>query len=109
LALQGKILPDYATHHRGIAVKSDRFERWLQNIYQTQDEEISCSECFDSISHFVEVEASGEDSVAKLPQVRQHLDQCPACREEYETLRDLRRLEDQGDLPSADDLQDLIP
>lgn len=90
-------------------MKLDRFERWLQNIYRTQDEEISCSECFDSVSHFVELEASGEDAVRKLPRVKQHLEQCRACREEYETLRDLRRLEEQGELPSADDLKDLLP
>ncbi len=87
-------------------MKRDRFERWLQNVYNTQDEEISCSECFDRLSHFVEVELSGTDAVAKMPKVKQHLDQCPACRAEYETLRDLQRLENEGKLPSADDLQD---
>jgi hypothetical protein len=87
----------------------DRFERWLRNIYETQDEEISCTECFDLVSRFVELEASGQDAAASLPQVKQHLNQCPACRAEYETLRDLRRLEDEGGIPSSDDLQDLIP
>jgi len=90
-------------------VKRNRFERWLQNIAKTQDKEISCSECFDLVSHFVEVELSGQDAAAKMPQLRQHLDQCAACREEYETLRDLARLENEDDLPSSDDLQDLIP
>ena len=90
-------------------MKRDRFERWLQNIYHTQDEEISCSECFDSVSHFVELEISGEDAARKLPRVKQHLEQCRACREEYETLRDLKRLEENGELPSADDLKDLLP
>jgi hypothetical protein len=90
-------------------VKKKRLERWLQNIYKTQDEEISCSECFDLVSHFVDVELSGEDAAARMPQLKQHLDQCAACREEYETLRDLARLEKDGDLPSSDDLQDLIP
>jgi hypothetical protein len=89
-------------------MKSDRFERWLQNIYKTQAEEISCSECFDAVSHFVEVELSGADAVAKLPKVKQHLEQCPACHAEYETLRDLQRLENEGQLPSADDLEDLL-
>ena len=87
----------------------DRFERWLRNIYETQDEEISCTECFDLVSRFVELEASGQDAAAKMPQVKQHLNQCPACRAEYETLRDLRRLEEKGEMPSSDDLQDLIP
>ena len=90
-------------------MKGNHFERWLQNIEKTQDQEISCSECFDLVSHFVEVELSGEDAVARMPQLEQHLDQCAACREEYETLRDLRRLENEGGLPSLDDLQNLIP
>jgi hypothetical protein len=86
-------------------VKRKRFERWLQNIYHTQEEEISCSECFDLVSHFVELELAGQDAAAKMPQLKQHLNQCAACREEYETLRDLQNLENKGELPSADDLQ----
>ena len=80
-------------------MQKKRFEQWLQNIYNTQEEEISCSECFDLVSHYVEVELAGEDAQAKMPQLKQHLDQCAACREEYETLRDLRRLENEGKLP----------
>ena len=90
-------------------MKKKRLEHWLQNIYKTQDKEISCSECFDLVSHFVDVELSGEDAAARMPQLQQHLDQCAACREEYETLRDLARLENEDELPSSDDLQDLIP
>lgn len=90
-------------------MQKNRFERWLQNIHNTQDEEISCSECFDRVSHFVEVELSGDDAAAKMPQLKQHLDQCPACHAEYETLRDLQRLENNDELPSVDDLVDLIP
>ena len=86
----------------------DRFENWLRNIYETQDEEISCTECFDLVSRFVEVVVSGQDAVAKMPQLKQHLDQCRACRDEYEALRDLRRLEAKEGMPSLDDLQDLI-
>ena len=86
----------------------DRFEKWLRSIYGTQEDEISCTECFDLISRFVEVEIAGQDAAAKMPQVKQHLNQCRACRDEYESLRDLRRLEEKGELPSVDDLQDLI-
>lgn len=89
-------------------MKSNRFESWMQKIYTTQEEEISCSECFDLVSGYVELELSGGDPAGKMPQVIQHLHQCSACREEYETLRDLRRLEDQGNAPSVDDLRNLI-
>ncbi len=86
-----------------------RFENWLQRIYHTRSEEISCSECFDLVSGYVELEVSGVDGADKLPQVKQHLNQCPACHEEYETLRDLRRLEVEHGSPTLDDLRNLIP
>jgi hypothetical protein len=89
-------------------MKRDRFEGWLRNIYETQEEEISCTECFDLVSGFVELEISGQDAAARLPKLKQHLNQCKACRDEYEALRDLRQLEENGGLPPLDDLQDLI-
>lgn len=86
----------------------DRFEGWLKNIHNSQENEISCSVCFDLVSSFVEMELSGEDAAGKLPQVAQHLHQCAACREEYETLRDLEQLDDNDQTPSLDDLRGLI-
>jgi hypothetical protein len=89
-------------------MKRDRFEAWLRNIYRTQDVEISCTECFDLISAFVEAQVSGADVVAELPNVKQHLDQCRACRDEYKTLLDIRHIEENSELPSLQALQDLI-
>jgi len=86
----------------------DRFYAWLRNIHDTREVEISCTECFDLTSRFVELESSGRDPAAELPQVKHHFDQCRACREEYETLRDLVNLEDQDNAPSLDDLLHLI-
>ena len=85
-----------------------RFTNWLKNIFDTRENEISCSECFDLISRFVELEIAGQDAAGKMPEIRHHLNQCRACRDEYEALRDLRRLEENGDLPSLDDLQNSI-
>ena len=85
----------------------NRFENWLRNIYETRDEEISCTECFDLSSRYVELEIAGQDAAAQMPELRQHLNQCRACRDEYEALRDLRLLEEKGEMPSLDDLQNL--
>jgi hypothetical protein len=98
-----------ATSDGRLDVLKNRFERWLQTIFDTQDEEISCSECFDLMSHFVEVELAGKDAAGSMPKLKHHLDQCPACREEYENVRNLQILENEVELPSVDDLQDLIP
>ena len=86
-----------------------RFTKWLEHIYETQEEEISCSECFDRVSRFVELEIEGKDAPRIMPELKYHLNQCRACRDEYEALRDLRRLEEKGEMPSLDDLQNLIP
>jgi hypothetical protein len=37
----------------------------------------------------VELELAGEDADAAIPGLREHLDGCPACREEHESLRAL--------------------
>lgn len=89
-------------------MNGDRLEKWLKNVYTTHEEEISCTECFDLVSGLVELEARNENVGAKMQQVKQHLAQCKACRDEYEALRDLRRLEDDGEFPSLDDLQDSL-
>jgi hypothetical protein len=94
--LSGKILASFATNAVGEVMKIRRFDVWLRNIYETQDEEISCTECFDLVSRFVELETSGGDVATELPQVKQHLDQCRACRDEYEMLRDLALLENES-------------
>ncbi|HMD80818.1 MAG TPA: hypothetical protein VKE92_05885 [Anaerolineales bacterium] len=80
-------------------MKHRRFDVWLRKIYETQDEEISCTECFDLVSHFVELETSGGNMATELPQVKQHLDQCRVCSDEYEMLRDLARLENESQTP----------
>ncbi len=84
----------------------EQYDAWLRNIFKTQEVEISCTECFDLISRFVELEISGRDAAAELPQVKQHLEQCRACRDEYETLSDLARFENEGGAPPLDDLRD---
>jgi hypothetical protein len=75
-------------------------EGFLRRVWATEDEEISCTECFDLVPQYVDLEVAGESPDKKVPRLRQHLDQCAACREEYETLRDLVRLEAEGGLSS---------
>jgi len=51
--------------------------------------ELSCDECFAEIDRFVELEMAAEDADAGVPGMRAHLAGCPACAEEYRSLRDL--------------------
>jgi len=51
--------------------------------------EIGCDECFEELDRYVELELAGADADAAVPGLRAHLDGCPACREEHESLRAL--------------------
>jgi hypothetical protein len=82
-----------------------RLERLLRLAARTEDEELSCSECFDLLPQYVDLEIEGQAPDSRLPIFRQHLEQCAVCREEYETVRELARLEAEGHSPSIDDLR----
>jgi hypothetical protein len=86
-------------------VSEDRIRRLLERVADTADEELSCSECLDLIAAYVDLEIGGGDPGASLPRLARHLRQCGVCHEEYETLRDLARLEADGRSPSIDDLR----
>ncbi|TML98470.1 MAG: zf-HC2 domain-containing protein [Actinobacteria bacterium] len=51
--------------------------------------EVSCEECFELLDEYVELELAGEDADARLPGMRAHLQGCPACHEDHDSLRDL--------------------
>ena len=51
--------------------------------------EIGCDRCFDELDRYVEAELAGAAPEAAVPGMRAHLDGCPACREEHESLRAL--------------------
>jgi hypothetical protein len=51
--------------------------------------EVGCEVCFDELDRYVELELAGADVEAAIPGLRAHLEGCPACREEHESLRAL--------------------
>jgi predicted anti-sigma-YlaC factor YlaD len=80
-------------------VSPSRLERLLRLVARTEDEELSCSACFELLPPYVDLDVAGENPDVQVPRLRQHLDQCGVCREEYETLRELARLEAEADPP----------
>ena len=51
--------------------------------------QITCEQCFELLDEYVELELAGSDPDARIPGMRAHLDGCPACHEEHESLRAL--------------------
>ena len=48
--------------------------------------EVTCETCFAELDRYVELELAGADAEAAVPGMRAHLQGCPACREEHDSL-----------------------
>jgi hypothetical protein len=51
--------------------------------------ELTCEQCFDELDRYVELVLAGERADERVPRMRAHLEGCPACAEDFHSLRDL--------------------
>jgi hypothetical protein len=72
---------------------SDRGHELLRHVLGPSGPEVTCEECFELLDEYVDLELAGQDADRRLPGMRAHLQGCPACYEDHESLRDLVRLE----------------
>ena len=56
--------------------------------------ELTCEQCFDKLDHYVELELAGADADRAVPGMHAHLEGCPACNEDHESLLALVGSED---------------
>ncbi|HLE90234.1 MAG TPA: hypothetical protein VI753_03720 [Anaerolineales bacterium] len=59
---------------------------FLRILEGVREEEIPCSEIYAKLDEYVEREVSKKDAAQLMPLIREHLDVCPECCEEYEAL-----------------------
>jgi hypothetical protein len=70
-------------------MQSPGVKNMLARLLGPATEEIGCDACFEHLDRYVDLQAAGLDADAAVPGLRAHLDGCPACREEHESLRAL--------------------
>ncbi len=51
--------------------------------------ELTCEQCFEQLDRYVEFEVAGADAGARIPGMQAHLEGCPACAEDYQSLKDV--------------------
>lgn len=61
----------------------------LGRVLGPEGPELTCEQCFDELNRYVELTLAGEPADARIPGMRAHLDGCPACAEDFASLRDL--------------------
>jgi len=58
----------------------------LDRLLGPDEPELGCDDCFAELDRYVDLELAGGDADAEVPGLRAHLDGCPACREEHDSL-----------------------
>jgi hypothetical protein len=66
-------------------------DKTLKRILGPAEPELLCEECFEKLDEYVDLELRGGAADERIPGMRAHLEGCPACHEEYDSLRDLAR------------------
>jgi len=77
--------------HFGQELPDKVVQGFLRVLEQVRLEDMPCSQVFALLDQYVEKEVRGEAAARLMPLLREHLDICPNCCEEYEAL--LRALE----------------
>lgn len=76
----------------------DETRRLTERLLGPTEPELGCAECFEALDTYVEAEIAGVDADALVPRMHAHLQGCPACRSDHDSLLALL-LTDPGDVP----------
>jgi predicted nucleic acid-binding Zn ribbon protein len=61
----------------------------LARVLGFDEPELSCEECFAQLDRYVELSLAGDRADREVPGMRAHLYGCPACAEDFRSLREL--------------------
>ena len=61
-------------------------DRLLARLVGPTGPELTCEQCFAELDHYVELELRHAGADPKVPGMRAHLEGCPACAEDHESL-----------------------
>ena len=68
----------------------------LEQLLGPTEVEVTCDECFEQLDGYVEVELADGDPDRRFPGLRTHLEGCPACREDHQSLLALVKSDDEA-------------
>lgn len=67
-------------------LQPDRLKALVRKVMYTLPGESDCDDCLDQMDQFVELELEGKNLAQAMPLVKNHLDHCDVCCEQYEAL-----------------------
>ena len=76
-------------NHHEEEVPNEAVLGFLRVLESVREEDAPCDEVYARIDEYVEMEIDKRDAAQLMPLVREHLDMCSECCEEYEALLDI--------------------
>jgi hypothetical protein len=61
----------------------------LSKVLGPSAPELTCEQCFEELDRYVELVLAGDAADERIPGMRPHLEGCPACAEDFHSLREL--------------------
>lgn len=68
-------------------LNQNKVKMLLDALVLTNESEVDCDQCFDSMSEFAESQLSGASVPEALSLIDNHIRICPDCREEFQILK----------------------
>jgi len=81
-SIRGKLM-------RKESLSDEVVDGFLRVLEKVRTEDVTCEEVFEQLDEYVEKEVDGKDAARLMPLLREHLDICSDCSDEYEALLDV--------------------
>jgi len=67
-------------------IETSTLKKVLMTLSITYEEEMTCGECYEEVDQYVDMLRDGKSPAEVMPMVKNHIELCPPCREEFEAL-----------------------
>jgi hypothetical protein len=91
---------------RGTSLNHQQLLKWIKLVYNTSDEEMGCEQFQMLLPVYVDARVAGNIPELPIAEIGLHIEQCPDCADEFESLYYVLALEAKGTLPGSAELLD---
>ena len=74
-------------------VTKEFIKKIIKAAFASRPDEIGCDDCFDKLHEFAEMKLEGKSTEEAMPLVKDHLNRCGECKEEFEILLEALKAE----------------
>ncbi len=67
-------------------LSKDQISTLLALVANSSEDEMSCDGCFEHVAQFVETELTGAALCESMLMIKNHMQNCPCCNDEYNAL-----------------------